>query len=496
MRNRSGKRSYVGWLVGCVVMVGALAPTAAYGDSYTTAFEPPAFSPGDINTQSGWSKTNPAIDGDVFAHTPATDGLGLGAQSLRVSNEVASLGLRNQIFSPSLVDAAGESGADGAGQAGGARQSRWEASLTFASFQPTLQTDLTVNFAPDRGDGSRMGNVIIADTPQGLSVTVLDVIDNGFGNAVGFPETEVASGLDRTKAHSLGLVVDFVEGPANDVLRVYVDGALVHTSTSWEQYYRNDPEQAFNNNRVPATDSLLVAVRTPTVPANAGKGLFVDDVAIRSSTATVTPPPSATPPPPAAPAPDVPAGTPGADNITGGSGDDRIDGGAGNDRLNGGAGNDALIGGIGNDRLFGASGNDNLSGGTGNDRVAGGDGNDRLGGGTGADIGFGGGGNDRLFGDSGNDRLFGDKGNDRFSGGTGNDNFSGGSGNDLLSGDSGKDLLSGNGGTDTIRGGSGNDTIKGRDDKRDTISCGSGKDAVAADREDRVAKDCERVKRG
>ena len=36
--------------------------------------------------------------------------------------------------------------------------------------------------------------------------------------------------------------MDFVDGPSNDVVRVYIDGVLVHTGTSWENYYRYDPE--------------------------------------------------------------------------------------------------------------------------------------------------------------------------------------------------------------------------------------------------------------
>ena len=204
--------------------------------------------------------------------------------------------------------------------------------------------------------------------------------------------------------------------------------------------------------------------------------------------------PPSTPPPPPAPNP-VPTGTPGADSITGTAGDDRIPGGAGNDKVDGGPGQDYLLGEAGDDRLFGGEGNDSLNGGTGKDRLAGGAGNDRLNGAGGNDLFFGGGGNDRLTGGSGNDRMFGDSGKDRFSGGTGNDRFSGGAGDDVIDGGSGDDLLSGNGGHDTIRAGGGNDTIKVRDGDRDRVFCGAGKDSVRADREDRVARDCEHVRR-
>ena len=78
------------------------------------------------------------------------------------------------------------------------------------------------------------------------------------------------------------------------------------------------------------------------------------------------------------------------------------------------------------------------------------------------------GGSDRLYGGSGNDRLFGGLGNDRLEGGLGRDLLDAGSGNDLV-------LV--------------------RDKAVDTIRCGTGRDVVVADRTDKVAKDCETVRR-
>jgi hypothetical protein len=67
-------------------------------------------------------------------------------------------------------------------------------------------------------------------------------------------------------------------------------------------------------------------------------------------------------------------------------------------------------------------------------------------------------------------------------------------GNDVLRGLAGNDLLYGGAGSDTVEGGAGNDLLAGGPG-RDTIRCGAGKDRVTADRRDRVAKDCERVRR-
>ncbi len=68
-------------------------------------------------------------------------------------------------------------------------------------------------------------------------------------------------------------------------------------------------------------------------------------------------------------------------------------------------------------------------------------------------------------------------------------------GADRLWGLGGADRLFGGPGKDALRGGDGNDTIAARDGARDTVVCGRGRDVVVADRLDRVARDCEIVRR-
>ncbi len=159
----------------------------------------------------------------------------------------------------------------------------------------------------------------------------------------------------------------------------------------------------------------------------------------------VTPPPPPPPPQAAAPlpapivrppppSPRLPAGCPAADGV--------IAGGPGNDTRNGTAARDLMLGAAGADRLAGLGAADCL---------------------------FGQAGDDRLSGGAGADRLFGGSGRDRLSGGPGTDRFSGGAGADRISA---------------------------RDGRRERITCGSGRDLVTADRNDRVARDCERVTRG
>ena len=165
---------------------------------------------------------------------------------------------------------------------------------------------------------------------------------------------------------------------------------------------------------------------------------------------------------------DATAGTAAGDNILAFGGNDRVAGLAGDDCVFGGAGNDRLSGGDGLDFVSGEAGNDRLAGDAGNDGITGGLGNDRAAGGLG---------DDRVAGDVGSDRLAGD------------------AGVDALYGGAGKDRLVGGADADKLFGGAGRDVISARDGSRDRIDCGSGRDKVSADRDDKVARNCEVVKR-
>ena len=66
---------------------------------------------------------------------------------------------------------------------------------------------------------------------------------------------------------------------------------------------------------------------------------------------------------------------------------------------------------------------------------------------------------------------------------------------DLIDGRGGADKIVGGGGDDRISGGPGDDVIVSKDRYQDSVRCGPGADRVVADYRDRVARDCERVRR-
>lgn len=163
------------------------------------------------------------------------------------------------------------------------------------------------------------------------------------------------------------------------------------------------------------------------------------------------------------------------ESVIGGQSGDLITGDARSNGVLAGKGDDTVSTGDAGDTVHGQRGSDVINGGSGNDQLDGGGGADEI---AGAD------GNDRIDGVDGSDRLLGGNGGDLLIGGRSADTIRGEDGNDRMIGGGGKDKLIGGGGNDFIDGGGGEDTIR----------CGGGRDRVVADKRDRVAKSCEKVK--
>jgi hypothetical protein len=124
----------------------------------------------------------------------------------------------------------------------------------------------------------------LRDMPTGLAIDFVDVPSpqTDASQHVDFREVEIAQGLDRAVPHSVRISSDFIDGASNDVVKVYVDGQLKVTGSSWENYYRNDSENG-PTNQVPVVNRLLLRVSSAAQPANQGKGFLIDAVSTRSN---------------------------------------------------------------------------------------------------------------------------------------------------------------------------------------------------------------------
>lgn len=178
----------------------------------------------------------------------------------------------------------------------------------------------------------------------------------------------------------------------------------------------------------------------------------------------------------------------GADTLVGTSADDSLAGGDGDDRLAGNGGTDALTGGQGSDSLSGGTGHDTLEGdpdvSTAEDGPGG---DDRLDGGPGADLLVDAQGSDVMAGGPGDDTLqTASEDGSRLSGGSGKDYLRATDGNDRLNGGLGNDFLNGGGGVDRFKSGPGRDRLITRDDIREKVDCGPGRDVIYPDRRDKL----------
>lgn len=266
-----------------VVALGALTASA---DNLAVDFE--SYTIGTVNGQDGWSSLGAAGMGcAIYDHAVTNNTYGFstfGAQSLRLSNAVTSGCFSDQTFSKSLVDEAGESSAVNGGLSGGTRQDYFEAQWDFASTTPNSeQPGLSVVASPDRGDGARMSWIQMTDTSSGLEVNFYEYdsdVDPGCstnGND-GFVFTNLASGLDRTVPHTVRVSMSFLDGPNNDIVKVYVDGNLEHTGGSWEDYFRD-----CEGNPTRPVDSILFRTAGAAATGTSGKGFLIDNLTDRKS---------------------------------------------------------------------------------------------------------------------------------------------------------------------------------------------------------------------
>jgi hypothetical protein len=147
-----------------------------------------------------------------------------------------------------------------------------------------------MSVSPDDGNGARMSYLRFDDNgTTGIDVYFDDATDTGpLGTVATFNESKVGT-FPYGTAHQFKFDITLVPGPANDVVKIYMDGTLVKTGTTWEDYYRYDPEQAGGGNTVPSIDKMLFRESGTADPGNAGNGYLVDGVQLTSAPSVVTP---------------------------------------------------------------------------------------------------------------------------------------------------------------------------------------------------------------
>ena len=252
--------------------------TPALADTVSVNFENPPYTIGSISGQDGWSNAvNLNYDQGVVANTYGYSSF--GDQAFRMSDAVTSGSFGDWVFAKPLTDAVGEVDSTNGTFLPGTLQRHFEMQFDIASTVPTAQQPgMHLSVSPDRGDGSRMSYLGFSDETDGIKVTFYDV--QGTSNPANFVAADLGT-YDRSVPHHIKLTMDTLDGPSNDVVKVWIDGNLVHTGTSWENYYRYDSEASAEQSPRIVKTAIFQARGTAT-PADLGKGFLFDNVSISS----------------------------------------------------------------------------------------------------------------------------------------------------------------------------------------------------------------------
>jgi len=276
-------------LFGIAILFGAMAFVvgAAMADSVSVTFESPTYNVGNINNQDGWMKTG-SFDSAVVANTYGYSSF--GGQSLRISDAVTSGSFGDQTFAKPLINAVGEADSTDGTFSRGTLQRHFEMQFDIASTMQAVQPGMHVSVSPDRGDGSRMSYLRFEDSTNGINVFFDDVhqtapcVPSGCAN---FVESQIGTDLSRSVPHTIKLTFDALDGPSNDIVNVWIDGTLVKTGTSWEDYYRYDPESSAEQSpRIVKT--VLFRESGTADPSNANHGFLIDNFSTLSGSSSPT----------------------------------------------------------------------------------------------------------------------------------------------------------------------------------------------------------------
>jgi len=265
---------------GLVGVFGGVAAADTISPNPITFDSSQGYTQTSINGQEGWSDT-----GGYDAQVVATSVPGFGDQSLQISDATTSGSFGDQTFAPGLTQPASETS-----------NPYVTASFSIDTASASPNDGLHMSVSPDNGQGGRMSylrfeyhgsdskvHVIFEDSNQSTSCTT--------AGCANFSDADIAQFSPNT-VHTFTFAIHLVPGTysggsPNDVVNIYEDGALIHTGTTWEGYYRYDPESGPTN--PPSISTLLLREAGSANSADRGNGYLIDNMSMSSSTLACMP---------------------------------------------------------------------------------------------------------------------------------------------------------------------------------------------------------------
>lgn len=262
-------------------------------DSFTTGTS--------VNGQGGWTVEDSFGNAsELFDESVVDDGT--GNKVWRMSNAAASTSYSNQPFSHKADAVAGETGAglyndygsdhtnpnDPVLSSATAGSKNFYASWDFKSATNAEQDDLFLAISAGASQSTLRQTYIGIDgsDASGFELNFYDTTGSSF------VQTTLATGLSYSDWHTVEMYIDFVDGigpgnTGNDIVNILVDGALVHTGTTWESYY----DSLTGNPGPRAVDSLLFRASS-AAPGTSGNGIYFDNITVSNAQLNTVPEPS------------------------------------------------------------------------------------------------------------------------------------------------------------------------------------------------------------
>jgi hypothetical protein len=232
---------------------------------------------GSINGHQGWSDTG-GYDAQVVPNPGVP---GFGDQSLQISDASTSGSFGDQTFAPALTQPASETS-----------NPYFTASFSIDTASASPNDGLHMSVSPDNGQGGRMSYLRFEYHSSDSMVHVFfdDSSQSSPCSPAGcanFSDTDIAQFAPNT-VHTFTFAINLVpgtnsDGSPNDVAKIYEDSSTTPliTGTTWEGYYRYDPESGPTT--PPAISTLLFREAGTPNSADLGNGYLIDNVSMSSS---------------------------------------------------------------------------------------------------------------------------------------------------------------------------------------------------------------------
>jgi hypothetical protein len=158
-----------------------------------------------------------------------------GNKMLQMSSD-PSTGSFGGPYTPALPLTAGEPGTS-------ADHDGMQVTFTFAAVMPSDNSRLEIDLGNDAGT-DRNNFMVIENTGDGIRIAVADpLLSRGWNTGDNLNDftaftgnRTLVSGVDAGTSHELTVAVEYKDGADNDVVRFYLDGTYIGSSTTFENY--------------------------------------------------------------------------------------------------------------------------------------------------------------------------------------------------------------------------------------------------------------------